>query len=244
MKDAKKVWKELARNKNVTNEETFQYCILHAMAAKHEDKEMIATYFVLRAYTAITNQNKLNNGMHPHFGLVNARKNTNKWSESPLLDCLESKEEEEIFWKLADLNYFKYDEELSKKFYTFVFVRTDISVEQQMVQVGHVMAILGNEFHKFELSLPTTFKFEELHIVLCPADNDKHLWEIITEVNRPVAKFREPDLENQLTAIATYPIAANKRRYLSRHKPLVVPRTFGVYERYYDGTKKEEQISA
>ena len=230
MKNFKDVWKQLASDKNVTNSETFQYCILRAMAAVHPDKEMIASYFVLRAYTVIKNNNKLDNGMYPYFGLFMARAGTTKRSESPLISCLETPEEEALFWKLADYNYVEAANiKLSKKFYSFVFVRPDISPEQQLVQVGHVNAALGwkmagmngSNFIQFTEDL-----FQSLHMVVC-YPTPYSLEEIKKDINNhgyDVIEFREPDIGNEVTAIASFPIKGNNKGFLRHHKALKFPK--------------------
>jgi len=231
MKDFKSVWKQLASKNNVSNAETFQYCILRAMAAKHPDKEMLAAYFVLRAYTPIKNNNKLDNGAQPYQGLTNARYGTTKRSESPLIACLETKEEEELFWKLADHKFgLVAEERLSKKLYSFVFVRSDLSPEQKLVQSNHVNGALGWALAKAASEKPDEFPmaealFQELHLVVCeskfPLEDIK---QDITQHGFPVVVFREPDLGDIITAIASYPIAGNKKGFLRHHKPLRFPK--------------------
>lgn len=81
----------------------------------------------------------------------------------------------------------------------FVFIRTDISEEQQIVQTGHVCYEAGKEF-----SLPP-----HLHLVLCSAKNQddlmrQGLWLDIHGIKYKI--FHEPDCGIGYSSICTEPL--------------------------------------
>jgi hypothetical protein len=231
MKDFTSVWKFLASDKNATNAETFQYCLLRAMAAKHEDKHMIALYFIQRAYTPITNTNKLTNGMHKYLGVIQAAWNSNKRSESPLLACLETPEEETLFSKLRDSIVRELCESASK-YYTFIFVRSDLEPEYQLVQSNHAALALGWMMASQRVTLPVSgesvpkvevdgIDIQQLYLAVCHVKNEEELLAIKLDIQNhgyQVVTFNEPDIEDQATAIASFPIAGNKKHFLKCHK--------------------------
>ena len=58
-------------------------------------------------------------------------------------------------------------------------------------------------------------------LVLCSAVDERHLNRVVDElVFRGIEHvvFREPDLNNQMTAVATAPLDEVQRRRLSKHK--------------------------
>lgn len=80
----------------------------------------------------------------------------------------------------------------------FVLVRKDLSPSQQAVQAGHAVAeLLLNGSRK---------KWDNGTLVYLGVKNEEQLerWAYKLDVlNREYSRFREPDLDNQTTAIAT-----------------------------------------
>jgi len=219
MKDFTSVWKFLSSNKNATNSETFQYCLLRAMAAKHEDKHEIALYFIQRAYTPVTNKNKLNNGMHKYLGVIQASWGATKRSSSPLLACLESPEEEKLFEELRN-SIVKELCDSASKFYTFIFVRSDLEPEYQLVQSNHVALALGYSLALKQISNDVV---QNLYLAVCHIKDETGLKIVALDIRNhgyQVVEFREPDIGNQITAIASFPIAGHKKSFLKCHKAL------------------------
>jgi hypothetical protein len=100
------------------------------------------------------------------------------------------------------------DEYFNRK-YVYIFVRQDISPEYQLVQASHVTLKLGydlckiDEFHK-------SFDPIELYFTVVGAEERGIEYKI----------FVEPDIGNETTAIATFPIHIRERGDLTRYKLL------------------------
>lgn len=97
--------------------------------------------------------------------------------------------------------------------YTYVFVRTDISFEQQLVQAAHAALEAG-----FAFNAP----HETSSIVMVAAKNQDELFRIAQrlEVNDIKFKmFHEPDFNMGESAIATEAICCpDKRRALKKYQ--------------------------
>lgn len=90
--------------------------------------------------------------------------------------------------------------------YTYIFVRTDISYEQQLVQAAHAALEAGFEFDK---------PHETSSIIIIPAKNKDELYKIAArlETNRIQFKmFHEPDFGMGDSAIATQPLTTPEQR--------------------------------
>ena len=97
--------------------------------------------------------------------------------------------------------------------YTYIFVRTDISYEQQVVQAAHAALEAGFEFDKPSVTSS---------IVLIPAKDmgELHMIAARLEENQIQFKmFHEPDFGMGDSAIATQPItSAEQRRVMRKYK--------------------------
>lgn len=118
---------------------------------------------------------------------------------------------------------FKRLEKLGKKIcyqlfdhgYSYVVVRNDLSAAQKAVQSCHASIEAARYFLKD--------KDEHPSLVLCVVKNEAKLQSIIKELydkNIRIKTFREPDIGNQLTAIATEPLYGDDRKALSRFQLL------------------------
>lgn len=99
--------------------------------------------------------------------------------------------------------------------YVYIFVRQDLSKEQQLVQAAHVTLVLGNKLkHKNVENLYFTVIGIPQLSDFCKVMKDlkKHGTEYVT--------FYEPDQGSTLTAIATMPILKSERRNLLEYKLL------------------------
>lgn len=99
--------------------------------------------------------------------------------------------------------------------YVYVFVRQDLSREQQLVQAAHATLVLGSKLKNKDVS--------ELYFtvigVACLTDFTK----VIHDLKKHGTKyefFYEPDQGNTLTAIATHPIPKADRGKLKDYKLL------------------------
>lgn len=92
----------------------------------------------------------------------------------------------------------------------YIVVRKDLKPTQIAVQAGH--AIL-------EASVLVPPNSEHPHFVLCGIDNEQKLQkmsEYFKLNNIEFKEFREADLDNQLTAIATKPISGEQRKVFKK----------------------------
>lgn len=97
--------------------------------------------------------------------------------------------------------------------YTYIFIRKDLSLEQQLVQSNHASLEAGFSFQKPE---------KTSSIVLIGAKDKEELYEIGDRLSRHGIKhcmFHEPDFDMGHSAIATEPIHDIKvRRVMSKYK--------------------------
>ena len=95
--------------------------------------------------------------------------------------------------------------------YMYIFVRTDIPVAYQMVQVGHATFEAGKKFspaiHPHFVLLPTANQEELLKLAVKLEDN-----------NIEFVMFHEPDNDTGYTALATKPISGDDRSMFKRYK--------------------------
>lgn len=99
--------------------------------------------------------------------------------------------------------------------YVYAFVRRDLSHSQQAVQACHACIEVARS-----LILPCD---EHPHLVLCGIKSEQGLWAVLCRLQslgiacRP---FRDSDLGNELTALATEPVRADQRRHFRRYQCL------------------------
>ena len=99
--------------------------------------------------------------------------------------------------------------------YIYIFVRQDMSPEQQLVQSAHATLVLGNKLNHKDVS--------ELYFTVIGVENLMALGHVMRDLNKcgkNFITFYEPDQGNTLTAIATYPIPAEERGSLKEYKLL------------------------
>lgn len=213
MKDFRKIWKTMEHR---TARDHFHYCILKAMNAKsNKDKVQIASAILQKAFTPTTNAVKLANGRDTWSGIWDAGLG---WTTIP--DACETDEEKAEYTRIVKelkLYFMSNRGQLPDTPYHYVFVRQDISIEQQMVQAGHACTEVGYAIREAGESI------ENLHMCLIGVLNVEELAKAQTVLTRNDIKhvaFFEPDMDNQMTAIATYPIGHRKRRFLRGFKRL------------------------
>lgn len=105
------------------------------------------------------------------------------------------------------------------KYYSYFFTRQDISPEQQLVQTAHVALKMGvnapNSMNKdvdFEVTIPAMYNInpDETYFTCIGVRNEAALYaviQILEQFGYDHEIFREPDMENQITAIAVYPVS-------------------------------------
>lgn len=95
--------------------------------------------------------------------------------------------------------------------YVYVFIRKDIPLADQLVQVGHVCLLAGKVFgHP-----------DNTHVILLQLNDQAHLvntfWELEVLSKIKCVNFYEPDDEMGFTAISTQPIYGKDREKLKEY---------------------------
>lgn len=202
MKDFKAIWKAKAASKNITTEDVVIHAILRTMAAKSKDKRDILRYFITRAF-----KEHKSDGWYALINAVNVVEwRAKRGQVCELTSCLETELEEKIFLSLLDsLRPYDFD-----RVYTYVFVRQDISPEYQLVQAAHATMALGK-------ALAPEHDPHNTYFTVVGVADGKSLTDVIPMLKAngfPYVAFVEPDIGNQVTAIATHPIHWAARRPL------------------------------
>ncbi len=230
MKNFDTYWKTLANSKKAKRNHVIQRAVLVAMASKSNvDKIDIVHSILLDAFTPITNKNKLANGRTRYDsidgydgggrGSAKFRNPSSKVLDVAYSEILETDAEIDEFNALLDaINVDSMD-----KYYTYVFVRQDITPEQVVVQAAHATMVAGAEAYKNRSILPPT---STVNFVVVGVPTEAELWntaKILKGESISFETFRESDMNHQTTALATHPIRWDKRANLLDY-PLL---TFG-----------------
>ena len=104
---------------------------------------------------------------------------------------------------------------MSEPSYVYMFVRTDLSLPQQIIQMSHAAFDVGNK-------LGLNGNESTPHAVLFPVKNAEHLdriQEFLDSHDVPHEKFWEPDISGH-TAISTYPVRGEERRLFRKFKTM------------------------
>jgi hypothetical protein len=105
---------------------------------------------------------------------------------------------------------------MSDPYYSYIFVRQDISPEQQLIQFGHVCCVMGKY-------LPSNVCPHSLHFVGIGVRDEFELTEVIDLIrcNNQVAYFfQEPDINGEITAVASSPVKGECREAFSSFQTL------------------------
>lgn len=101
-------------------------------------------------------------------------------------------------------------------YYSYIFVRQDISQEQQLVQFGHVCCVMGN-------NLPHIVSPHKLNFVAIGVPNEHALIKaqmLMVENDIDWCDFVEPDMDYQITAVASLPVRGETRNVFSKYNTL------------------------
>lgn len=97
----------------------------------------------------------------------------------------------------------------------YIFVRTDIPIEYQMVQACHAC---------FEMGMEIADKPKQVsHMVLCQIKNEEEIYKLssyLKEHDMAYHMFYEPDYNTGYTAICTEPIYGEQRKLFKKFKLL------------------------
>ena len=223
MKDFRTAFKAIANEKKNTAWNHISLCVLRAMVAKtNKDKYEIATAQLMRAFSLNKRSCEYDyQGIYNALisnGLVLPREGDLSKYGFPY-NQFESHEEHVLFCELVTKirdSVFKTGSFPDKE-YAFIFVRKDISPEQIIVQSNHASIELGHRLSTAGHSITN------LHIALIGVDDLSALetaGEILRENNFQYVFFLEPDMDNEVTAIASYPIKSSEKRFLRGYDKL------------------------
>jgi hypothetical protein len=216
-KNYKDYWRLVANRKEIKPEHAAHYCLLKALSAKSNNKVEIAQALLRRAFTPVTNKNELANGRFQYDTLGRTLRHCGSqhgffgFDKSIFLDDEEGVAAyDNLLNELQKLNFAKTEPE-----YVFIFVRQDISNEQQAVQAAHATYKAGAIFKPENP--------DETYFVLIGVPDEAGLHVVKEEVESKgfsTVVFNEPDLSNTDTALATEPMKAYQKRFLKHHRKL------------------------
>ena len=213
--DIKDLWKSI---QDQTAEDMASYCILRALRSRKNDRVAIARGLLLTAFTPITKTTKLLNGSKPFQALDHAL-----WfvSNKYRTDTVYRKKSKDFFGSffgshlLNDYEWERYGKLLEDvrvvpfedTTYAYIFVAQDMSREQQLVQAAHVTMALGQNVSKREHNA------HGLSFVIFGVPDQHSLfkkWEACLKYGFDGVYFREPDMENRVTAFALNPMRKSR----------------------------------
>jgi len=197
-------WKQLANKKSIQNYDVAAYCIIKAIFAKSNEKLEVAKALLLKSFSPIAKESKLNNGHTEWQALASAM----VWIFRSSLYS-ELTEDEKV--QFDDLTKKLLKEEWQDKTYAYILVRKDLPPIQQVVQAAHVAMVLGQQVPKHKADAR-----KQHFCVLALEDNEDLLKEMAkaTRLKIPFARFFESDI-NQYTAMAYYPM---RKSYAQRKR--------------------------
>lgn len=218
--DFKTVWKTLAKNKAIKPHHVIQYCLLKALRAKSNQKIEIAITLLQRAFTPVTNVNKRTFQRRRDYDVIGWYL-WKAWYKQGVLDQpweeMLTPEEVKVFADIYNQLHPKtYKEKYEINQYSYIFVRQDMKPEYQLVQASHVACMLG-------VSLPVHISPKNLYFVVIGVPDLAKLEEIRLFLQRhsmDIVDFREPDIGDEVSSLATLPIPSHRRRHMSRFELL------------------------
>lgn len=222
-KTLKQLWKELARAKKATGQDTYDCCLIRAIKAKYSetlteeerDQAMVRKAFdyLQDAFRPITKKLKLENGRRKWDCIWKFAGNI--YFKGPLFLCMNDAEKR-IYDNLTKeikriVNKDEVPENRREIEYSYFFVRGDLSKEYQLVQNSHVALALGAELGRLG------YDTSNLYFWCCGAESEDELSSIKAHIEKRgyrTIEFREPDIGNQVTAIASFPIKNKHRQFM------------------------------
>lgn len=200
----KTAWNTLAQNKRIHDYDMAAYMITKAMFSKSNEKLEVAKALLLRAFSPITNYNKLHNGCSPFDGLRQAV-NGASWSTIvSLLDTRQCAEFKELTRLLCSPK-----ESWKDPHICYIITRTDIPSIHQLVQTAHATMVAGQRYPGLDA--------RNLHFCILAGGTEDQLRETgkeLTRRNIDYATFWEPDASalwgglprKEITSIACKPM--------------------------------------
>ena len=140
--DLKTLWKQIAATKRFDSCDVFVYNVIRALFSKSNSKVEVAQGLLYKAFTPVTNKNKLENG----WGEFKALELILEYGSYPygknfktMMNILSEEDQVEFIKLVKQLK----KEKWSDPTFAYIFTRQDISKEQQLVQTAHCTLLLG-----------------------------------------------------------------------------------------------------
>jgi hypothetical protein len=215
------LWKKLADEKKIAARYVAAHCIIRAMHSRSNEKLEVARALLLRAFTPITNANRLANGATPFDSLKAALYAA---ASSPLARQLDDADADAF----ASLCQVLRKEDWADPTYAYILVRSDLPKVHQLVQAAHATMVMGQQVPRHEHDA------RRQHFCVLDGGNESELRETgnaIQSLGLKAGYFWEPDAQKlwgglprkELTAIALHPMrksVAERKRFLSGKKLL------------------------
>lgn len=96
--------------------------------------------------------------------------------------------------------------------YIYIALRSDLSRPQQSVQASHAAIESARNFISNDLEHPS--------VIILNMKSENDLLKFKDKCPHRYIEFREPDMKNQLTAIATEPIYGDDRKFFRKFQLL------------------------
>jgi len=223
-------WKHAATNKQITSELTLAYCIVRAMfdiekktklpegsygscpdPTPDEYDNMVFKRTVEYINIAFTPAKR----NHRHWDMIveaaQALKFDLRVGRKTVFHPFMEGFDEKLFAAIVERLQYRLPDTHSWNYYSHFYVRADLTPEYQLVQNSHVALVLGKELQK--ANIPT----DELYFWCCSVPNEAALHAkaaYLTSKRVRFVTFKEPDINNEMTAIATFPVLNRKRKRL------------------------------
>ena len=97
--------------------------------------------------------------------------------------------------------------------YIYVIVRNDLSNAQKAVQSSHAVIESSRKFLPINAEHPS--------VIILIVKNQKKLIKISEHMDLEHVVFREPDIGNEMTAIASRPVMGDEREYFKKYQLLL-----------------------
>lgn len=192
-------WKSLADGKSILASDMAAYMIIKAIWARNEDKLAVAKGLLFKAFSPVVNQRKLQKNSDAFQGLKSAVNNAMYSMLPQYLSPEDLSEFKKLHQQLTK-------ETLIDESYVYVIVRRDLEKVQQLVQAAHVTMVVGQAVSKHKHNAARqnfcVFGTEDLQSL-------EDMKTRLLDKKISFKEFYEPDLKNQLTAIATLPLRKN-----------------------------------
>jgi hypothetical protein len=213
MKNFRAIFKDLAKTKQLERWHVVQRAICIGMEYG-DDAVKVANQIIRSGFSPITRKKKLDNGRLPYDTVAVALREA-QWATETF--C-ETEEERKRFHEVLKELYKSYEPAPTDRHYIYIFVRQDISPEYQLVQASHAAAKMGHRSGALSQSF-----FDELYFAVIGVHDLSEMAVALNdckELGVTTYPFYEPDIGNVMTAFATAPIPAGKRKRLLSYKKL------------------------